>query len=183
MYGESTTTKSSFDVTLRKKKDLLLSTNDLSGINGDENSTNSDESSLCSRFSDNDGDKNNIHSQKVQQASLHLDTNEQPSDLQGDGGTTAAELPPSRDKNSGEDNSSSLDDEESLFLSSVINLISVQQEEIGDVAMEVERESVQQNWVPTEHHPICAWGMDARTTSYFGNHYGEYCCCLGIRTG
>ncbi len=50
--------------------------NDLNGINGDENSTNSDERSLHSRFSDNDGDKNNIASQKVQQASLHLDTNE-----------------------------------------------------------------------------------------------------------
>jgi hypothetical protein len=100
--------------------------------------------------------KNIIDSQKVQQASLHLDTNKQPSDLQGDGGTTAAELPPPRDDNSGEDDSSSSDDEESLFLSSVIDLISVQQEKIGDVAMEVERESVQQNQVPTEHHPVCA---------------------------
>ena len=54
----------------------------------------------------------------------------------------AAELPPPRDNNSGEDNSSSSDDEENLSLSSVIDVISVQQEEIGDVAMEVERESV-----------------------------------------
>ncbi len=131
-----------------------VNSNDLSKINGDENSTNSDKRSLCSRFSDDDGDKNNIDSQKVQQASLHLDTNKQPSDLQGDGGTTAAELPPPRDNNSGEDGSSSSDDKESLFLSSVIDLISVQQEEIGDVAMEVERESVQQNQVPTEHHPV-----------------------------
>jgi hypothetical protein len=153
-----------------------VNSNDLSGINGDENSTNSDERSLRLRFSDNDGDKNNIDSQKVQQASLHLDTNEQPSDLQGDGGTTTAELPPPRDNNSGEDNSSSSDNEESQFSSSVIDLISVQQEEIGDMAMEVERESVQQNQVHTEHHPVCTWGMDARTTSYFGNHYGEYCC-------
>jgi hypothetical protein len=107
-----------------------VNSNYLSGINGDENSTNSDERSLRLRFSDNDGDKNNIDSQKVQQASLHLDTNEQPSDLQGDGGTTAAELPPPKDNNSGEDDSSSSDDEESLFLSSVIDLISVQQEEI-----------------------------------------------------
>ncbi len=84
-----------------------VDSNDLSGINGDENSTNSDERSLCSRFSDNDGDKNSIDSQKVQQASLHSDTNKQPSDLQGDGGTTAAELPPPRDNNLGEDNSSS----------------------------------------------------------------------------
>ncbi len=90
----------------------------------------------------------------MQQASLHLDTNEQPSDLQGDNGTTAAELPPPRDNNSGEDKSSSLHNEESLFLSSVIDLISVQQEEIGDMAMEVECESVQQNQVPTEHHTI-----------------------------
>jgi hypothetical protein len=74
-----------------------VDSNDLSGINGDENSTNSDERSLRSRFSDNDGDKNNIDSQKVQQASLHSDTNEQPSDLQGDSGTMAAELPPPRD--------------------------------------------------------------------------------------
>jgi hypothetical protein len=154
----------------------------LSRINGDENSTNSDERSLRLRFSDNDSDKNNIDSQKVQQASIHLDTNKQPSDLQGDSGTMAAELPPPRDNNSGEDNSSSSDDEESLSLSSVIDLISVQQKEIGDVAMEVEHESVQQNQVPTEHHPICAWGMDARTTSYFGNRYGEY-CCLGTKTG
>ncbi len=71
-----------------------VDSNDLSGINGDEKSTNSDERSLCVRFSDNYGDKNNIDSQKVQQESLHLDTNEQPSNLQGDGGTTAAELPP-----------------------------------------------------------------------------------------
>ncbi len=78
----------------------------------------------------------------MQQASLHLDTNEQPSDLQGDGETTAAELPPPRDNNSGEDYSSSSDDEESLFLSSVKDLISVQQKEIGNVAMEVERESI-----------------------------------------
>jgi hypothetical protein len=48
-----------------------VDSNDLSGINGDENSTNSDERSFCSRFSDNDGDENNIDSQKVQQASLH----------------------------------------------------------------------------------------------------------------
>ncbi len=67
------------------------------------------------RFSDNDGDKNDIDSQKVQQASLHSDTNEQPSDLQGDSGTTAAELPSPRDNNSGEDNSSSSDNEKSLF--------------------------------------------------------------------
>ncbi len=82
-----------------------VDSNDLSGIDGDENSTNSDERSLHLRSSDNDGDKNNIYSQKVQQASLHLDTNEWPSDLQGDGGTTSAELPPSRDNNSGEDDS------------------------------------------------------------------------------
>jgi hypothetical protein len=62
----------------------------------------------------------------------------------------------------------------------VIDLISAQQEKIGDMAMEVERESVQQNQVPTEHHPVRAWGMDARMTSYFRNRYGEY-CCLGIR--
>jgi hypothetical protein len=43
-----------------------VDSNDLSGINGDENSTNSDERSLHLRFSDNDGDKNNIDSQKVQ---------------------------------------------------------------------------------------------------------------------
>ena len=67
-----------------------VDSNDLSGINGDENSTNSDERSLRSRFSDNDGDKNNIDSQRVQQASLHSNTNKQPSDLQGDGGTAAA---------------------------------------------------------------------------------------------
>ncbi len=120
-----------------------VNSNDLSGFNGDENSTNSDERSLRSRFSDNDSDENKIDSQKVQHASLHSDTNEQPSDLQGVGGTTAAELPPPRDNNSGEDDSSSSDDEESLFSSSTIDLISVQQEEIGDVAMEVERESVQ----------------------------------------
>jgi hypothetical protein len=78
-----------------------VNSNDLSVINGDENSTNSDERSLRSKFSDNDGDKNNIDSQKVQQASLYLDTNEQPSDLQGDGRTTTAELPPPRDNNSG----------------------------------------------------------------------------------
>ncbi len=159
-----------------------VDSNDLSGINGDENSTNSDERSLRLRFSDNDGDKNNIDSQKMQQASLHSNTNKQPSDLQGDGGTTAAELPPPRDNNLGEDNSSSSDDEESLFLASVIDLISVQQEEIGDVAMEVECDSVQQNRVPTEHLPVCACGMDARTTSYLENRYGEY-CCLGIRMG
>ncbi len=88
-----------------------VDSNDLSRINGDENSTNTDERSLHLRFSDNDGDKNNIDSQKVQQASLCLDTNKQPSDLQGDGGTTAAELPPPRDNNSGEDDSSSSDDE------------------------------------------------------------------------
>jgi hypothetical protein len=41
-----------------------VDSNDLSGINGDENSTNSDERSLRLRFSDNDGDKNNIDSQK-----------------------------------------------------------------------------------------------------------------------
>ncbi len=70
-----------------------VDSNDLSRIYGDENSTNSDKRSLRSRFSDNDGDKNNINSQKMQQASLHSDTNEQPSDLRGDGGTTAAELP------------------------------------------------------------------------------------------
>ncbi len=116
-----------------------VDSNDLSGINGDEKSTNSDERSLHSRFSDNDGDKNIIDSQKVQQASLHLDTNKQPSDLQGDGGKTAAELLPPRNNNSGEDDSSSSDDEERLFLSSVIDLISVQQEEIGDVAMERDR--------------------------------------------
>ncbi len=74
----------------------------MSGINGDENNTNSDERSLRLRFSDNGSDKNNIDSQKVQQASLHLDTNKQPSDLQGDGGTMAAELPPPRDNNSGD---------------------------------------------------------------------------------
>ncbi len=73
------------------------------------------------RLSDDDGDKNNIDSQKVQQASLHSDTNKQPSDLQGDGGTMAAELPQPRDNNSEEDDSSSSDDEESLFLSSVID--------------------------------------------------------------
>ncbi len=89
--------------------------------------------------------KNNIDYQKVQQASLHLDTNAQHSYLQDDGGTTAAELPPPRDNDSGEVDSSSSDNEESLFLSSVIDLISVQPEEIGDVAMEVEHESVQQN--------------------------------------
>jgi hypothetical protein len=118
----------------------------------------------------------------VQQASLHSDTSKQPSDLQGDNGTTSAELSPPRDNNSGEDNSSSSDNEESLFSSSVIDLISVQQEEIEDVAMEVECESVQQNQVHTKHHPVCAWGMDARTASYFENRYGEY-CCLGIRMG
>jgi hypothetical protein len=48
--------------------------------------------------------------------------------------------------------------------------------------MEVERESIQQNQVPTEHHSICTWGMVARMTSYFRNCYGEY-CCLGIITG
>jgi hypothetical protein len=102
-----------------------VDSNDLSRINGDENSTNSDERSLRSRFPNNDGDENNIDSQKKQHASLHLNTNEQPSDLQGDSGTTAAELPPPRDNNLGEDDSSSSDDEESLFLSSVIDLTSV----------------------------------------------------------
>ncbi len=53
-----------------------VDSSDLSRINGDENSTNSDERSLRSRFSENDSDKNNIDSQKVQQALLHLDTNE-----------------------------------------------------------------------------------------------------------
>ncbi len=72
------------------KGPTYVNSNDLSGINGDENSTNSDERSLRSRFSDNDGDENNIDSQKVQQASLHLDTNKQPSDLQGNGGTTGS---------------------------------------------------------------------------------------------
>jgi hypothetical protein len=52
------------------------------------------EAELVGTSSSNNGDKNNIDSQKVQKESLHSDTNEQPSDLQGDGGTTAAELPP-----------------------------------------------------------------------------------------
>ncbi len=57
------------------KEPTSVDSNDLSGINGDENSTNSDERSLCFKFSYDDGDENNIDSQKMQQASLHLDTN------------------------------------------------------------------------------------------------------------